>query len=248
MASLKFPELKGVEYIDIIKNRKNVLLLKGEEVESFKWRDLQLHLGKVLSPGSYHYAMKFKKENKVHNGTIKAVATERAEISTIDPNLLVLSNKLQTLEKDISTIRGGAPANVDYLMRITETAYKFKIDVIERELTDKKAEISQHKAMIEKLKSDIDRYEEEIDEAKNGASLSNILKIINDFKGMLGGKPGTPLAQDQKFDTSGIPEEILRIIGSVDFTRIPPDQFQQIVNMLETFIQQLPLLEKDPHV
>jgi hypothetical protein len=231
---LKYPILKKVEYISVLKNGKSVLEYDGSELDGKTWRDFQKWLGDQLAPGHYFFKMKFKGIDEVHQGKIRAISSnpEKTESKMETVEILKEFNKLKdALTKATNT--GGV--SFEMLLASTKQAYEAQIQYKDQVISDKNDLIREIKKEVDQLESDLNDCEKE--SAKN-SGLSNYLAIGEKILAM---KFGTPAKVSLKeSNPSDIPDQILQVLGIVNWTIIDAENINRIASNIQQYLSALP--------
>ena len=240
--TLKFPVLKKVEYIDIIKNRSNVLSLTGEDVEGLTWRKFQLLLGSKLPDGSYNYVIKIKNDPTIHKGLVRTagkVTTMAKEQKEINPDV---QKQILDLTNQVDKMGSGNGVSVDLLIQVTRQSFETQVTFLNHELTRKDLANVKLENKIDDLLKELEGTDVLISELKEKTGMTQYITIVKEFLSMKAGniKPITNLSASE---TSDVPPEIIQILGVVDWQKVPGDVLIKITSTMKIFIQELPLKE-----
>jgi len=243
MLKLKFPVLNKVEYIDLVKNRINVLTIEGKDVEGFTWRQLQLYCGEKLAGGVYGYSMKFAKDDTIYRGSIKVVSLTKQGFEMDENNNV--KKQLDELTKKLNSLKSDSPG-MDLIISLTKSGYETQISFLKDELARKEKNIDKLEAEINKLNDQLDAAETIIDDLKSKTGLSQYIQIAKEFLMMKSGamKPITNLKDS---DTVDIPADVLQVLGVVDWSAVDEKLLSEIIHYLKIFIQKLPLKGSTSH-
>ena len=239
---LKHEILKGVEYASITRQGKEILEIEGKDLENVKWRDFQKIIGARVGAGRCGFSIKFKNKSKMYAGTTKGVEAIMKSNPSEKDILEVVTKKFTELEKriDVTAKAGGVP--VEMLLESNKLNFQARIDFLNERLAEKNITIAELKAEIKDLEKELDTLEDKIRELESQTGLSQYIDIgkkILEAK-MGAGKPVSLEASD----TSDIPPQILEILGAVDYSRISPEDLDQIVLGLQKYISFLPMKGK----
>lgn len=232
---LKHPLIENVDYIDI-KKRGQLLKSYGSELNGKKWRQFQIVLGDEFGSGLFHYVYKQKNSDIISKGQISAVNkkgevvnpdTGSADIAAVKQAIYEINSKLKETTKD-------SDFSTELLISVTKQSYEVQITFLNTELTRRDNLINKYESKIEALESELDSIE---------PGESNVMQYISIFKEIfkakLGG--GDVMTNLEASQPSDIPPEILQIIGMVDWQRVEPHAREEIIRLLNVFIQKLPM-------
>lgn len=239
---LKFPILKNIEYIDLIKNRVNVLSFEGQEVEGKTWRQFQKLIGAKLPDGAYSYVIKIKKDDTIYKGLVRTagkVATVIKVKSEINPDL---EKKITDLTSQVNKIGSGNGVSVDLLLQVTRQSFETQVSFLNMELTRKDTANQKLEIKIESLYKELEDSDVLITDLKGQTGISQYVSIAKEFISMKAGltKPIESLGASEPSD---IPPEIIEILGVVNWGNVSPEIINDITNTMKIFIQKLPLKE-----
>ena len=240
--TLKFPVLKKVEYIDLIKNRSTVLSLEGKDVEGITWRQFQKMLGEKLPDGSYNYVIKIKGVDTINKGLVRTagkVTTMAKE--KIDINLDV-QKQILDLTSQVKKIGSGNDVSVDLLIQVTRQSFETQITFLNHELTRKDLTNVKLESKIEDLHKELDSSDVLISKLQEKTGISQYMTIAKEFLSMKAGNV-QPITNLSASEASDVPPEIIRILGVVNWSQVPGDVLNEITNTMKIFIQKLPLKE-----
>ncbi len=239
-AELRFPVLKDVEYIDLIKNKETKLNLDGRTVEGKTWREFQKYLGSKLPERQYHYVIKNKNDNKIHKGIIRTVGVMKSEGDKGQSELLIVQGNIEELNKKITAMSSGNGISVDTLMSITKSSFETQIRFLELEGTKREAFILKQESQLDEHVKELNKCDVIIGELKEKTGISQYIAIVERFLMMKAGnvKPITNLSASE---TSDVPPEIIKILGMVNWQEVPGEALAKITHTMKIFIQELPL-------
>lgn len=237
-SKIKFPILNNVEYLDIIQNKTTVQTFNTLQTSNLKWRDLQKFIGKKHGGGMFRYAMKFVDNDVIYRGTIRGLTTP-GEQPTNDKDT-DLRNELEQIKKSISGIGQQSGVSVDLLLSMSKQSYEVQINFLNAELTRKDNFILKQETQITKLEDELDKCDLEIEQLRQKTGIGQYVELAQTF---LSGKIGNlkPISNLKDSNPSDIPNEIINILGLVDWKEVDTNILEQIINYLKIFIQKLPL-------
>lgn len=233
--ALKFDVLKNVDYGYITKRKKKVLEFEGSTVESFKWIEFQRYLGNNLPPGRYYFYIKFKNDPEPYTGNTNTAGVIEKMDNTENE---VILKKFDEVLKKINSKTDGI--STDLLLSVTKQSYETHINFLNTQVTKLEAELRDLSSECESLTNDCLEYEQEIHKLKNK---SEYLPLAEKALILLQAKFGTgKVATLENSDPTDIPQEILQILGTVDYIKLQADQaaYQKIVSGLRQYISLLP--------
>lgn len=236
---MKIDKLQGVEYIDIVKNKQCIKTYKPKEVNGLTWREFQVKLGSDLKQSTqFYYIIKFQNENKINKGLVRSVFENAPSDSINQKNdqSNQIADQIKSLQTQINSLGSGG-ISTELLISITKQSYETQINFLNAELMRKESFISKLESKIEELENEL---EDCASNDNNTTQLSQYLELAQMF---LRGKQGNlkPVTNLKDSDASDIPDEILEILGLVDYSKIAQNDLQQIIQYLKIFIQKLPL-------
>jgi len=246
---IKFPIMKNVEYVDLIKDGKNIPI-SGDEVEGMTWREFQLLAGKKVGSGRFSYSLKLKNEDIVHSATVKAV-TDNFEVkkSDIDDSKYsLIMNKFEQFEKAITKAQQSGGITVDMLVQQSKFGYENQISFLNQQITFKDGVIVKLESKIDSLEEELDKADETLAqlESKSGwvGMMDSYKPIIVGFLQRAGAKP--TVVPTLAGDPNDIPKEVIDILSQIDYVRLKsvPDKYNELLGYLNTYVSILPLKAK----
>jgi predicted RNase H-like nuclease (RuvC/YqgF family) len=237
--TLRFPILKNVEYLDIIKHTQTIKTFTKKDCENLSWRNLQKKVGELTS-GMVNYTLKFNDSPELHKGTMRAVNEINSAAASSDDKQKDLLNEIESLKTKINSIGAGSGVSVELLLNISKQSYETQINFLNTELTRKENFIDKQQTKIETLENELNECYEQIEDLKGKTGLNQYVDLAKMFLSskMPGAKKITSLKDSNSND---IPERILIILGAVDWSKVPSDVLDTIIQYLEMYITKLPL-------
>jgi hypothetical protein len=167
------------------------------------------------------------------------VATNEVPDNRNDSNLKIeidrLNNKIEKLGKDNT---GGI--GYELLIEITKQSYLTQIDFLKQQLQVKDVNIQKLEMQIDKLNDELDQCYQTIDDLNSKSGIASYIDLAKDFlKLKLPGEIKPVSLKDS--NASDIPQQILDILGVVDWSKVDDNVINEIVKYLNLFIPKLPL-------
>src|SRR5690554_6891765 len=231
----------NIEIIDIKYKGRLLKRYTGEEVAGKKWTEFQEFVGSELNLSDKVNYTIIMKDGEKHMGQMQVVNLnpQPKETSMYDDDI---KKQIKSIEEKLSKAAkdsGGVPYQI--LLDSQKAGYEAQIRYLEMQLKDKDITIQEYKNKIEKLENEIDDYLDQLEAAQSKSGYGQLVEIAQKF--MLQ-KLGTPRVTTLKeSNPSDIPEEILQILGSVDYEKLQQDQagYRKIIDTLKQYISFLPL-------
>jgi hypothetical protein len=239
----------NIEYLDIIYKKRH-LKRYGKELAGTKWKDFQELVGKDLNLNDrFYYNILFSDGNKA-SGSTQAINFSIKPLETTMHDANSIKAAIESLEKKLSVATKEGGVTFDMLLQSTKAGHEAQVTYLTSQLREKDDKISELKAEIKELEHDLDEYEKQITELEGK---SGWVGILNQYKPMIEaglmklGAKGPHPAKLGESDPSGIPAEVLQILGTVDYDKLKtqPDQYNQILNYLRQYVSVLPQKGKD---
>lgn len=240
MVKLKFPVLKKIEYFDIHKNNQVIKTFK-DEINDFTWRRLQNEIGDICGSGLYHYSFKQTGSDIINKGTIRGIKSDNSLIDPNETEIKNLKSKINLLSDNLNKVnKDSGGINVEILMSIAKQSYETQINFLNMEISRRELTIAKLETKIENLENELNESDAIIDELKSKTGVSQYLELAQSFLKVksAGLQPVENLSASNRSD---IPDEILQLLGLVDYSRIHPDELNKIIDYMKIFIQKLPL-------
>jgi hypothetical protein len=243
-----FPEL---EYFDITRDKKTILSLDRETLKQFTgkpYREMQFFVQKVLNekysgqypPSTYNYSAKKVNEAKIYRGMIKTIDISSAPGNKIETKKEINNmSEISELKKIVESIKSDNVSS-DMLINITKQGYELQLQFLNGQLKHKEQIIVSLEKDILKLESELDKQDLLIQDFKSKSGLAPMIEMAQKFIMARVSAP-QPLQNLSNSDTTDIPQEILNILGAVDYTRIDESSMQKITDTLRQYITLLPL-------
>jgi cell division protein FtsB len=230
---IKFPVLNDVEYVSLFKNRNSVLEVDGKDIEGLTWRQFQLYLGKFLQPSVYNFVLKFKKSNEQHTGKIRATIMG---VSKTEPeNNSSVINELKTLKDQLSKAEKSGGVSYDMLLASTKAGHAAQIDYLNQKIQDKEEKIKELKEELNELDQDLDDC---LKESSKNSSIGQYLAIGEKILSMKFGSPAKVSLKES--DPTDIPEQILIVLGVIDWQKIDAENISRIANNIQQYLSAIP--------
>ncbi|MBK9285042.1 MAG: hypothetical protein IPM51_12115 [Sphingobacteriaceae bacterium] len=238
MTKIKFPVLNNVDYMDVTKNKEILKTYYGSDLDKLAWRDVQIKIGSDVGSEFYHYQLKFKNSDQLHKGLIRGVLKDgKTKNVAASSDIEKIKDSINQLNQKIVNVSSGGGVQVDLLIQVTRQSYETQINFLN-------AEINRRELLINKLENKIDDLETDLNECQETAQQSGgVSQYIEMAKMFLDVKRGNlkPIDNLKDSNINGIPQEILSVLGMVDYSQIPEQTLNEIINYLKIFIQKLPL-------
>lgn len=248
---LKFPIIENFVFIDIVKGKETLLSFKEsdlKEITGSTWRQFQfivqdkldLKYGGKYPAGRYNYVCMRHNSTLVERGIIKTISRKSFLDAPIDETKETNQmDEIKQIKRELEAIKGNNIPN-DILINLTKQGYEIQINFLNQQLTNKDQIIKSLNQEIEKLENELDKYEIEIDDLKSKSGMNQIIEI---GQRMLLAKfgSGKEVTNLSASNTNDIPEEILNILGLVDYSQISQENMQKIISGLKQYISILPL-------
>lgn len=232
--NLKHPILKDVDYASILKNKKSVLEIDGKDLEGKTWREFQIFLGDRLPINHYYFNIKFKKSSNVFTGTIRAVSIDnkKTEVNMEGEEIL---KEFKSLKDQISKASDKGGISFDMLLNATKQGYEARIDYLNQKIADKDE-------LIREIKKNVDELEDDLNDCeKESAKHSGIGQYLAIGEKILNMKFGSPAKVSLKeSNSSDIPEQILQVLGVIDWSKIDQASIERIATGIQQYISVIP--------
>jgi len=150
---------ENIEYIAIYKNKQQLEVLEGKDVNGKTKTELQKYLGNKYGPGTYRLSIKFIGDSKNIVGSLAGIVTNK-EINQNTEN-----EKIENILKKIEELASSNKNNViDFttLLQMKDETYKIQIDF--------------YRERIKQLESEIERLKQQVNEQDN--SQPDLLNIL----------------------------------------------------------------------
>jgi len=236
---MKFPIINDLEFFDVLKGGKTLLTLTSKEIpDGTTWRQLSIRIGQEISAGTYNYSFKLKNNDVVNRGLIRVVSMNKNEINK---NENEFSKELHEIKNQLSNAANKKQdISVDLLISITKQSFETQIGFLNNELSRKEKQIDKLESDIDKLNDELEKCDDLIDDLKAKTGIGQYLELAQTF---LNSKIGSAKKITSLKDSSpdDIPEQILKILGAVDWSIVSPEVLDNIIRYLEIFITKLPL-------
>jgi len=236
--TLRFPVLNDVDYLDIVKNGQTLKSFNKKETENLSWRNLQKKCGEYTS-GMVNYTLKFNNSPELHRGTMRVINEIKSGAAPVDEKNNLLLNQIDALNTKINSISAGSGVSVDLLLSISKQSYETQINFLNNELTRKENYNDKLQKKIDDLETELNSCYEVIEDLKSKTGINQYLEIGKMF--LSSKMPGAKLNSLKDSNASDIPEKILLILGAVDWSQVPSDVLNTIIQYLEMYITKLPL-------
>lgn len=234
--ALKYPVLKNVKYISILKNKKSVLEIDGKDVEGLEWRDFGIYLGNHLPIARYFFTMGFNNKNEVFSGQIRAISTDNKKNESNEMESNQLTSLFNDLKADLKKATDKGGISFDMLLQATKQGYEAQISFLTQQVAHKDNLINKFESEIDDLEDDLENC---IKENSKTSSLSQYIEIGQKLlTTKFGNKEAATLKESNPKD---IPDEIINILGAVDYSKIDDESMRKIVSGLRQYISLLPL-------
>lgn len=248
---LKFPIVKNFVYIDIVKGKETLLSFKKEDLKKIgevTWREFQFIVqdkldskyGEKYPAGKFNYVCMQENSTLVERGIIKTISRKSFLDSPVEnKNKAIEMNELIELKKELQSLKSN-DISTETLLALTRQGYEIQINFKDEQLKSKDEIIKRLNVDIDKLNDELDKYEDIVEDLKSKSGMNQLIELGQKMLYAKFGK-ASEVTNLSASNTSDIPEEILQILGLVDYSQIPPDQMQKITSGLRQYISILPL-------
>lgn len=248
---LKFPVIKNFIYFDIVKGKETLLSFSKkdlQEIEGKSWREFQFIVqdkleakyGQKYPAGRFNYICQQNNSTVIERGLIKTISRKSFLDAPIEKNEDQMSlTELQEIKKTLESLK-SSDKSTDMMLTTVKQGYELQISFLNQQIQFKDSTIKQFEKDIEKLDNQLDKYESEIEELRSKTGFNQLLEIGQKMLVAKFGQ-GQEVTNLSASNTSDIPEEILQILGMVDYQKIPGEQLQKIISGLKQYISVLPL-------
>ena len=228
-----------IETFDIIKRGVLLKRFKGMEVNGKNKPQIEELIGKELGEGVFSAAVKKIGVNKKSVEKIRGVVEntnpkEKFESANMDNALL------KQLSADFNKLVSSKEGNSSQLLEFQRQLSQSTIDWYKEQ--NKALE-----AKVTKLEDKLEVLEDKLETAKasegGSSGLDQILGLIPMFFNKKNIPVGTLKDENTLSDASDIPPSFIDALGKVDYSRVSPEQQNQILNYFNMFSKQLPLKE-----
>ncbi len=118
---------ENVEYVQIKKNRKQLLLLEDNEINGKSRTQLAKQIGEKLGEGTYFYTVKYFGNPKITVGKIASIISKGSESKQPHPDMDIFYEKMKNLDDKIERQASGN-VNIQAIMEMKDAAYKIQIE------------------------------------------------------------------------------------------------------------------------
>ena len=234
---LKYPVLKNVEYATIKKRGKVVLELDGKDLgSSIKWRDFQIFIGKRVGIGRFAFTIKFVNEAELYTGQTNGVDPDISIEKSNESDSIIeqVTSAFKSLESKLNNATQSGGITYEMLLQSTKQGYDTQVDFLKQQIVYKVEIISDLKIEIKDLNDELTKTDIIIRQLEIKTGYNQYLEPISKLLiAKFGGGKTVKLGES---DPSGIPLEVLEVLGIIDYTKIQPDDLQKIVELLKQYI------------
>ena len=247
---LNFPIVPDIDYFDVIKNRQTILSLTNKDLkplEGKKWRELSFFIqdkltetyGTKYMPGSYNYVFQIVGDDIQNRGIMKTLSRDnKINMKETSLNDSGINKELQLIKSELlKATSGNMP--VDMIIQLSRQSYEQQIKFLELQLNDKSKQIEKLEGQINDLNDELNDSETIIKQLESKTGIGQYLEIAQKLFS-LKIPTGQPVTLKDS-DVSNIPDEILQILGAVDYDKISDEDLKKIIGYLKQYISLLPL-------
>jgi chromosome segregation ATPase len=142
---------------------------------------------------------------------------------------------LKTLKDQLSKAEKSGGVSYEMLLASTKAGHAAQIDYLNQKIKDKDDKINELKAEINELDSDLDDC---LKESSKHSSISQYLAIGEKILSMKFGSPAKVSLKES--DPSDIPEQILTVLGVIDWQKIDAENISRIANNIQQYLSAIP--------
>lgn len=241
--TLKHPVLKNVEYASIKRRGKSVLEIDGKDLSNIKWRDFQVYVGDKIGEGRFSFTIKFNNNAELFTGMTNAVNLDMKIKKSDESDTIIdqVTNVFKSLESKLNNATQQGGVTVEMLLASTKQGYDTQVDFLKHQIVYKDGTIQEQKVEITKLELELGETDKIISGLEKKAGWQGILER---YEPLLAG-----FLNKQKFPTTlgasdpeGIPQEILQILGTVDYIKMKEDMenYKKVIAYLTQYVSILP--------
>lgn len=233
---LKHPVLKNVEYASIKRKGKAVLEIQGNDLNNVAWRDFQIYVGKKIGVGSFAFTMKFKNNAELYTGRSNAVDLDLSVAKSDDSDLMIsqMQTSFKSLESKLDNATQSGGITFEMLIDSTKRGYDTQVDFLKQQIVYKVEIISELRIEIKDLNKELEKTDITIRQLEiktgYGQYLEPLTKVLIQKFGA-----GKPIKLGES-DPSLIPDELLQVLGVIDYTKIQPEHLNKMISLLRDYI------------
>jgi hypothetical protein len=249
-SKIKYPILPdNLESVDIKNRGKQLKRYDGTTLQGLSWKEFQEYVGKDLNLNErFYYKFAFR-DGTWNSGSTQAINNSVKPEKDMSDNKEMLK-MFEAFEKKLSSAATQGGVSVEMLLLSTKQGYEAQVSYLKTRIDEKDITITELKAEIKDLEDELDEADKKLIELEGK---SGWVGILNQYKPMIEaglmklGAKGPHPAKLGESDPSGIPAEVLEILGTVDYDKLKtqPDQYNQILNYLRQYVSVLPQKGKD---
>lgn len=233
---LKHPVLKNVEYASIVRNGKSVLEIDGKEIVNIAWRDFQIYVGDKIGVGRFHFTIKFKNNDELYTGTTKGIDPNINVVKSDESDSIIktVTDAFKSLESKLNSETQKGGITYEMLLSSTKQGYDTQVDFLKQQITYKDGSILDLRIEIKDLTAELIQTDITIRDLEKQSGYAQLLEPVGK---MLLAKfgAGKPVSLGES-DPSAIPNEVLEVLGIIDYTKIQPVDLNKIINLLKQYI------------
>jgi hypothetical protein len=244
-SKIKYPILPdNLESVDIKNRGKQLKRYDGTTLQGLSWKEFQEYVGKDLNLNErFYYKFAFA-DGTWNSGSTQAINNSVKPEKDMSDNKEMLK-MFEAFEKKLSSAATQGGVSVEMLLLSTKQGYEAQVSYLKTRIDEKDITIAELKAAIKELEDELDEADKKLFELEGK---SGWVGILNQYKPMieaglmkLGAKGPHPVKLGES-DPSGIPAEVLQILGTVDYDKLKtqPDEYNNILNYLRRYVSLLP--------
>jgi len=233
---LKHPVLKNVDYASIVRNKKSVLEIEGKELEGTAWRDFQIYVGDKIGVGRFHFTIKFKNNAELYTGTTKGIDPNVNIVKSDESDTVIktVTDAFKSLESKLNNATQQGGITYEMLLASTKQGYDTQVDFLKQQITYKDVSIIELKVEIKDLNSELNETDITIRQLEKQSGYNQYLEPVTKILLAKFGA-GKPVALGES-DPSAIPNELLEVLGVIDYKKIQPDDLNKMIQLLHQYI------------
>lgn len=226
---LKHETLQNVDYAYITRRGTQVMEIPGKDLEKVKWRDFQKMVGEKIGSGTFGFTIKFKGSGELYSGQSKAVKfSDSTAIATEDPSMVkTVLEGFKELKKQLEQGINSGGITFDMLIGVTKQGYESQISFLNQQIIFKDG-------VIAELKEDLRDCENENSSLQSSGGIKEYLSVAKDL--ISARLAPTPQVNLQDSTPSEIPDDVLQVLGMVDWNRLDEETLAGIVDYLKKYI------------
>jgi hypothetical protein len=230
----KYKNFTGFEYLDIQRNGIDLQRLTAEDLKGITPKLLQEMIGEKHGAGKCRISGVDSKGLR-YTTIFKGINKDMPIVKTDDSKINQVLDQFKKLESKLNSASQSGGITFEMLMASTKQGYEAQAVFLNQQIKYKDELITELKRDVDELERDLTDCEKE---SSKNSGIGQYLAIGEKILNMKFGS-GTKVSLKES-NSSDIPQEILLVLGVIDWSKVDPESINRIAASIQQYISVIP--------